>query len=113
MLIIEASSTYCCLITLKLTSLVSELDSRFRQATNYSCLVEEGDRVAQLVIERIETPSVVEVDVCVVQASHHVPLLIDIYLRTSRLRFVVQTDSVRQVDMELFSCHYTLFQKYH
>jgi len=29
-----------------------------------SYIVEEGDRVAQLVIEKIETPSVVEVDVC-------------------------------------------------
>ena len=29
-----------------------------------SWVVEEGDRVAQLVIEKIETPSVLEVDVC-------------------------------------------------
>ncbi len=38
--------------------------------TNRFCLVEEGDRIAQLVIERIEMPSVVEVDVCVVQAPY-------------------------------------------
>ncbi|KAH9179988.1 dUTP pyrophosphatase [Lactarius sanguifluus] len=35
--------------------------------------VEEGDRIAQLVIERIETPSVVEVDVRVVQAAISMP----------------------------------------
>ncbi len=29
-----------------------------------SSLVEEGDRIAQLVIEKIETPAVVEVNVC-------------------------------------------------
>jgi dUTPase len=33
---------------------------------NWSRPVEEGDRIAQLVIEKIETPSIVEVDVCVV-----------------------------------------------
>jgi hypothetical protein len=35
-----------------------------------SCIVEEGDRVAQLVIEKIETPSVVEVDVRGVYILH-------------------------------------------
>ena len=71
--ITEASSTSYCLITLMLTSPVSERDSCLWQMVDYLCLVEESDRVAQLVIERIETPSVVEVDVCVVQA-HLFPL---------------------------------------
>ena len=73
--IIEASSTSYFLITLRLTSPVSKRDSRLWEMANWICLVEEGDRIAQLVIERIETPSVVEVDVCAVQAPHPLPLL--------------------------------------
>lgn len=102
MLIIEASSTSYCSTTLILTSPVSERNSRRREVTDCPCLVEEGDRIAQLVIERIETPSVVEVDVCVVQAHIHC-LLTDIHLRTSKQPFVVLVDSVRQVGMGLFS----------
>jgi hypothetical protein len=64
--IIVASSTSYCLITLRLTSPVSGRDYRLEEVANSSYLVEESDRVAQLVIERIETPSVVEVDVSAV-----------------------------------------------
>jgi hypothetical protein len=62
--IIVASSTSCSLIILMLISLVRKRDPRPGEVANRIPLVEEGDRVAQLVIERIETPSVVEVDVC-------------------------------------------------
>ena len=49
-----------------LISPVSETIPALGQLTNLSWPVEQGDRIAQLVIEKIETPSIVEVDVCVV-----------------------------------------------
>ncbi len=65
------SSSSCSLITPTLTSLVRVAVIRIVYVCSTSCLVEEGDRVAQLVIEKIETPSVIEVDVC----GAHVPFL--------------------------------------
>jgi hypothetical protein len=53
------------------------------------------------VIEKIETPSVVEVDVCgahVLQSS-----LIDIFLRISRLPFAEKAALAQQEDMVLFN----------
>jgi dUTPase len=49
-----------------LISPVSETMPALGQLTNMSWPVEEGDRVAQLVIEKIESPTIVEVNVCVV-----------------------------------------------
>ena len=82
--IIVASSTSYCLITLMLTSPVSKRDSRVFKATNWTCVVEEGDRIAQLVIERIDSPSVVEVDVCVVQIPASIPFASLTYISGSR-----------------------------
>ena len=74
-----------------------------------SCIVEEGDRVAQLVIEKIETPSVVEVDVC---GIHVLYSSIDIVLRISRQPSAGKMALAQQEDILLFSSlpkHLVLF----
>lgn len=38
--------------------------------------MEEGDRIAQLIIERIHTPDVLEVNVGIVQLSHQSLLIL-------------------------------------
>ena len=63
-------------------------------------LVEEGDRIAQLVIEKIETPAVVEVDVCDVYS--YLLYLTDAIHRTSRQPCAGQMGLAQREGMLLF-----------
>lgn len=62
-----------------------------------SCIVQEGDRVAQLIIEKIETPEVLEVDVST--PEHSCVINAKISLRISRRLFVVPEVSAPRADM--------------
>ena len=50
--------------------------SNFYAVTSSTAIVEEGDRVAQLIIERIHTPDVLEVNVGIVQLLHQSLLIL-------------------------------------
>ena len=62
MLITEEKSLLSCLTTQMSTSEVGAFTSD-RELLTDLFTVEEGDRVAQLIIEQIQTPEVMEVDV--------------------------------------------------
>lgn len=50
--------------------------SNFNAIASSTAIVEEGDRVAQLIIERIHTPDVLEVNVGIVQLLHQSLLIL-------------------------------------